>query len=292
MRTTSALAICVALLLAGHRLVPDIAGVGTLLDSFLPWVGVAIPALAVLALVLRSGIGAASVLVPVLVWTVMFGPAFFQNSPTGTADLRVVTQNLSVDNKQAATTAKELVDSGADVVAVQELTDKAVPVLTAAYPYQLRVGTVGLWSRYRITDSERVDLNIGWTRGVRAEIATPRGQVTVYSVHLGSIRLGSADQRDRTLDALAARVRADPSARLVVLGDLNTASTDRAFSTLVPPLSEAKSGLGFTWPSAFPLTRPDHVLYRGLTAVGSDVLHTTGSDHLAAGASLCLTTRE
>jgi vancomycin resistance protein VanJ len=38
-------------------------------------------------------------------------------------------------------------------------------------------------------------------------------------------------------------------------------------------------GLGFTWPAVFPLTRPDHVLARGLTPVSDQALAAGGSDH-------------
>ena len=107
----------------------------------------------------------------------------------------------------------------------------------------------------------------------------------------GPPRLGPAGHtatRDETLAALASTVRADHAPRLVVLGDLNTATTDRVFGPLTRLLRDAQAdagqGFGFTWPAELPVTRPDHVLYRGLTPTAAGVLHTPDSDHRAVTA--------
>ena len=59
---------------------------------------------------------------------------------------------------------------------------------------------------------------------------------------------------------------------------------------LTPPLTDAQpaagDGFGFTWPAEFPITRPDHILFRGMTATEAGVAPATGSDHRAAVASL------
>jgi vancomycin resistance protein VanJ len=74
----------------------------------------------------------------------------------------------------------------------------------------------------------------------------------------------------------------------VVLGDLNTAPTDRVFTPLTRLLRDAQAdagrGFGFTWPASVPVTRPDHVLYRGLTPTDAGVLRTPASDHRAVTA--------
>ncbi|WP_189059155.1 endonuclease/exonuclease/phosphatase family protein [Longimycelium tulufanense] len=282
------LAVAVAALLLGHRLVPDIAGIGTVLDSFLPWLGLAVPVLVLLALLARSGRGAVAVLLPALVWAVMFGPDLLP-AKGGPYDLRVATQNLYAGNPQAARTATELAATKSDLIAVEEMTDNnrtaVAQVLDPQYPYRAAIGTIGLWSRYPILDSRPVDLGLSWTRALRARVDTPNGEIAVYVAHLGSLRLGQSEQRDRSLNRLAAAVRQDDARRLLVVGDLNTASTDRHMSVLTDLLSDgqrAGSGLGFTWPSSFPATRIDHILYRGVTAVDAGVVRTTGSDHAAA----------
>ncbi|KAA2264970.1 endonuclease [Solihabitans fulvus] len=289
-------AVLLGLLLGAHQLVPDVGGLGTAIDSFLPWLGLGVPVLGVLALVRRSRVGAVALLVPVLVWGAMFGPALVRGPAGGSADLRVVSQNVFAGNTEPEATAADLIKADADVVGLQEIAytarERLLPALDDAYPLHVTMGTVGLWSRYPILDSRPVDLGLGWTRALRATVRTPQGELVVYVAHLGSIRLGSTGERDGTLRALAAAVNADPASKVLVLGDLNTASTDRALGRAMPSLQEAQneagSGLGFTWPAAFPLTRPDHVLYRGLTATDAGTLHTRGSDHRAATAGLRL----
>jgi vancomycin resistance protein VanJ len=119
-------------------------------------------------------------------------------------------------------------------------------------------------------------------------VAAPEGDLAVYVVHLGSARAGHTATRDETVAALAATVRADPADRLVVLGDLNTATTDRVFDPLTRLLGDAQAaagqGFGFTWPAELPVTRPDHVLYRGLTPTTAGVVRTPDSDHRAVTA--------
>ncbi|MGA8113159.1 MAG: endonuclease/exonuclease/phosphatase family protein [Actinocatenispora sp.] len=287
-----AASLLVAALLAGHRLVPAAGGLGTLVDSFLPWLGVLVLPLALAALLARSRLGLVALLAPVLVWSVTFGAAFLPQR-AGTGQFRVVSQNVDADNTQPATTAADLANTRAGLVAVQELNSQVVPqVLDRTYRHHVTVGTVGLWSRYPITRTGPVDLGLGWNRALRAQVDTEWGQLAVYVVHLASVRPGVDGMRDRTLSRLTSQVRQDPAAHLLVLGDLNTASTDRQLGQLVPPLHDAQRdagwGLGFTWPTQFPVTRPDQLLYRGLTATSASVIRTAGSDHRATTAEFRL----
>jgi vancomycin resistance protein VanJ len=99
----------------------------------------------------------------------------------------------------------------------------------------------------------------------------------------GASRLSSYE-RDHTLRTLAATVAAVSADRMIVAGDLNTATTDRtlaAFAGMRDTQTDAGRGFGFTWPSAFPLTRPDHILQRGMTTRRSWVVVAPGSDHRA-----------
>lgn len=283
-------ALLVAALLAGHGLVPDRRGLGTVTDSYLPWFGLAVLPVAVVAFAARSRAGVAALLVPVLVWAVMFG-GWWLPKGGGERQFRVVTQNVDAANPDPARTARQLVDTGADLVAVEELNDdRAAEVLDRTYPHRVRVGTVGLWSRFPVRASRPLDLGLGWPRALRADVGTTWGTLTVYVVHLASIRPGQDDARDASLLRLSDTVRADRASRLLLVGDLNTASTDRQLKHLVPPLVDAQRaagyGFGFTWPNGVAMTRPDQVLFRGLTATGASVADTDGSDHRGAVADL------
>ena len=206
------------------------------------------------------------------------------------ASVRVASQNLRVGNPDPAATVGALAGDGPDLIGLQEVADgdRVAPVLAGRYPHRAVVSTVALWSRWPIREAHGIDTGLGWDRALRAVVAAPRGDLTVYVVHLGSARAGHTATRDQTVAALADAVRADPAERLVVLGDLNTATTDRVFDPLTRLLrdaqAEAGQGFGFTWPAELPVTRPDHVLYRGLTPTTARVLHTPDSDHRAVTA--------
>ncbi|GAA1647510.1 teicoplanin resistance protein VanJ [Nocardia ninae] len=281
--TLASAAALLAALLVAPRLLPETGGFRQLVSSFLPWLIVPTLLLALVALCAASKVGLVAVLAPILAWTVIFVPELVDRphgEPSPDA-LRVATQNLGANG-----TADELTDAA--VISVQELTDRNRTAVAAAldphHPHVATVGTVGLWSRYPLSDIERLDLGQGWARALRATLETPTGNVTVYAVHLGSIRFNDTDARNHTLSTLTDLVHRDPADRLLVLGDLNTASTDPQLSALA--LHDVRSGLGFTWPADFPLTRPDHILTRGFTPRAATVHHTPGSDHRAATATL------
>ncbi|WP_245718855.1 endonuclease/exonuclease/phosphatase family protein [Micromonospora rhizosphaerae] len=284
------LAVLLAALLAGHRAVPNVHGIGSLLDSATPLLGLAVPLLAIAALLRRSRRALAAVLVPTVVWVALYGGAWLPpaagDAPTA---LRVASQNLRSGNPDPAATVDALARTKADLIALQEVDDDRIDAaLRERYPHRAAVSTVALWSRWPIRDSTGVDTGLGWTRALRAVVAAPQGDLVVYVVHLGSARAGHTATRDETLAALAATVRDDHAPRLIVLGDLNTATTDRVFAPLTRLLRDAQAdagqGFGFTWPSELPVTRPDHVLYRGLTPTAAGVLRTPDSDHRAVTA--------
>jgi vancomycin resistance protein VanJ len=285
--------IVVAAVLAGHQLIPALGGFTPVLESMLPWVGLAVPLLLFAAALARSTVAAAASLVPGVVWAAMFGSTLFRTPPGGPSDLAVGTVNVGVRNNASGeavrTIAKDL-----DLLAAQELTvgGPAARQLNKMFKYHYPVSTVGLWSRYPITQTKPLDVGLGWPRALRAVVDTPKGKVTVYVMHLASARPGHTASRDASLAHARKLLDADTSKRILVLGDLNTATTDRGMRGLTPPLSDAQSvageGFGFTWPSEFPITRPDHILFKGMEATEAGVAPATGSDHRAAMASFRL----
>ncbi|MFK3979821.1 endonuclease/exonuclease/phosphatase family protein [Micromonospora sp. NPDC050397] len=285
-------ALVLAAIIAGHRLIPNVAGIGSMVDSGVPFLGVGIPLLALAALLRRSRLALLAVLVPTLVWAGLFGTAWLPSGAGGDPTFRVASQNLRVDNPAPVATVTTLAGTDPDLIGLQEVggdsRESVARALRDRYPYQVAESTVALWSRFPVREHVGVDTGLGWNRALRAVVETPRGDVAVYVVHLGSARAGDTATRDRTVAALAATLRREPAPRLIVLGDLNTASTDRAMAPLTDLLSDAQAdagrGLGFTWPASMPVTRPDHVLYRGLTAASANVLRTPASDHRAVTA--------
>jgi vancomycin resistance protein VanJ len=291
------LALLLALVMLLHSRIPNTVGnLGSLIETFLPWLGVLVPVLLVLGLVRRSATALIAVVLPVLVWLNLFGGLLFDRSGTG-GDLMVATHNVNADNPDPSGTARDVAASGADVLALEELKASAVPVyekaLASTYKYHKVVGTVGLWSKYPMTGVRAVDLQLGWERAMRATVATPAGQVAVYVAHMPSVRVKvasgfTARQRDTSANALGEAIAREKLPRVVLLGDLNGTMNDRSLNAVTSQLRStqgaAGSGFGFSWPASFPMARIDQIMVRGMKPVSSWTLPRTGSDHLPVAA--------
>lgn len=285
----------VALLLAGRLLIPGDPGV--FLDSGLPWVGVLILPAALGALLLRSRAGGAVIGLSALVWALLFVPAYVpglgasNGSDTGAGRLTVATLNIGADNPDPCGALRGVSGWGADVVAVEEVAGPAECASSAlgADGTWIRQGTVGLWSRHPVDETAPLDIAVGMTRGLRATVHAPGGDVAVLVGHVASLRPRSVGQRDASLGALAAAAEAEGGGPVVVAGDLNTAATDRAmeaFDGFGEVQRAAGWGPGFTWPASAPMVRLDHVFYRDMAARGAEVHEVPGSDHRGVVAEL------
>ncbi|MGW5060947.1 endonuclease/exonuclease/phosphatase family protein [Streptomyces sp. NPDC004096] len=287
------------LVMLGHSRVPDRVGhLGSLIETFLPWTGLAVPLLLLCAAVRRSATAAVAVLLPAVVWSSLFGGTLLDKRAAG-ADLTVVTHNVNEHNPHPGHTARVLAASGADVLALEELGEATAAyrtALAADYPYHSIHGTVGLWSRYPLADTRTVDI-APWPRALRATVRTPEGPVAVYVAHLLSVRFSAAsgfgtDARDAAARRLAAALRAEPLPRIVLLGDFNGTTDDRALAAVTSRLRSAQeesgAGFGLSWPASFPVARIDHILVRGMEPRSAWTLPATGSDHLPVAASVRL----
>ncbi|MCZ0208926.1 endonuclease/exonuclease/phosphatase family protein [Streptomyces sp. UMAF16] len=299
----TALALLLALVMLVHAHIPNAVGnLGSLTETFLPWLGLAIPVLLVLGVVRKSAIALIAVLLPAIVWLNLFGGLLTDKAGSG-GDLMVATHNVNADNPDPAATATGVAASGADVLALEELPASAVPVyekaLAPAYKHHAVVGTVGLWSRYPMTDVRAVDIKLGWKRAMRATLTTPEGPVAVYVAHLPSVRVKieagfTARQRDKSADALGEAIADEPLRRVVLLGDLNGTMNDRSLNAVTSQLRStqgaAGSGFGFSWPASFPMARIDQIMVRGAEPESSWTLPRTNSDHLPVAARVKLDT--
>ncbi|MFC0041414.1 endonuclease/exonuclease/phosphatase family protein [Actinomadura rayongensis] len=310
----AALAVLLGLMLLLHAWIPNAIGnVGSLVETFLPWFGLFVPVLLAGALWRRSASAVVALLVPVLAWLHLFGGLLGDRTHAG-GDLMLASHNVGAANPDPAGTARRLAASGADVLALEEITYTARGVyekeLAKTYPYHTAQGTVGLWSRLPLTDVRPVDTamdagplgamkptseKMTYNRALRATVATPHGPLAVYVAHLGSIRVNPragfwTGARNRNLDALGHALAAEKNPRTVLLGDLNGTVDDRSFAPLTAHLRSAQtkagSGFGFTWPAEFPMVRIDQVLVRGVRPTSSWVLPATGSDHLPVAARI------
>ncbi|MFB9602180.1 endonuclease/exonuclease/phosphatase family protein [Streptomyces roseofulvus] len=297
----AAVAVALTLLMALHAQIPNRVGnLGSLTETFLPWLGLFVPVLLLLALLRRSATALIALLLPAVVWLNLFGGLVADKSASG-GDLTVATHNVNADNPDPAGTARQLAASGADVLALEELKADMVPVyereLAEKYPYHSVQGTVGLWSRLPLRDPRPVDIHMGWTRAMQATVVAPQGELRVYVAHLPSVRVNldagfTANQRDLSADALGEAIASDRAQRIVLLGDLNGTMNDRALNAVTAQLRStqgaAGDGFGFSWPASFPMARIDQILVRGVEPVSSWALPETRSDHLPLAARITL----
>ncbi|MFE3885657.1 endonuclease/exonuclease/phosphatase family protein [Streptomyces lydicus] len=294
------LAVLVGLLMMLHSQIPNTVGnLGSLLETFLPWLGLCVPLLFVVAVLRRSATALVALVLPAFAWISLFGGQITDKSGNG-GNLTVATHNVNAENPDPASTARDIVASDADVVALEELTGDALPVyrqgLAKAYPYHTVQGTVGLWSKRPLSDAKPVDLKMGWTRALRATVTAADGQkFAVYVAHLPSVRVKvaagfTANQRDGSAAALGKAIAADPEKKAVLLGDLNGTMNDRSLAPVTSQMRSAQGaagdGFGFTWPAAFPMARIDQIMMKGMDPVKAWVMPETGSDHLPVAATV------
>jgi vancomycin resistance protein VanJ len=279
--------------------VPDSFGnLGSLLESFLPWVGVAIPVLLVAALVRRSATALVVLLVPTLIWFNLFG-ALLTDKSGGAYDFTVVQHNVWAYNKDIPGTVRNMEAADPDIISLVEVSATELPQfesgLAKEYPYRAVEGTVGLWSKYPLSGTEPVDIKIGWVRALRTTVETPQGAVAVYVAHMPSVRVNfdggfTANERDVSAEALGQALSSETLPRVILLGDLNGTMNDRSLAPITSQMRSAQgsagAGFGFSYPAEFPMTRIDQILTRGVTPTDAWTLPRDGSDHLAIAAHI------
>lgn len=282
-------------LMVFHQQVPDVLGLGLVVDNLAPWLGLGVVLLFLLSLAAGGRGTFLMLLVPALAWSLSFGgqvlPAT-QRVPV--QPLTVATQNVHGQHEVDA--ALTLARSGAAVIALQEMGPgrdvEVARALDASHPHYYSVGTVGVWSSYPLSDAQPLDLGLEWSRALRLDVRTDSGSVRFYTVHAASARPTGHADRDMMLANLAEYLARDPSGSIVVAGDFNATATDRHFGPLAGQLDRVAYsgwGLALTWPRApFPVLGIDHVLTRGVQHASLQRVEAGESDHLALLAELDL----
>lgn len=292
--TVILLCLGLAALMAFHQQIPDVAGLGLILDNLAPWLGLGILVLLLMTIAVGGRGTYVALLVPTVVWGVLFGPESLPSAAVDGQDTLVVaSQNVHQD---AVTSARALADSGAEVITLQELGEGQIDLVTdelkPSHPYYYSVSTVGLWSSYPLSNPEPLDLGLGWDRALRADVETGSGPVRVYAVHAASARPTGHDERDTMLASLADYVEKDPSSKVIAAGDFNATSTDRHFAPVAEQLDDVHYsawGPAMTWPrSPFAMLGIDHVMVRGIAGTSLERIPAGDSDHYALRASVDL----
>ncbi|MGW0732508.1 endonuclease/exonuclease/phosphatase family protein [Streptomyces sp. NPDC002851] len=301
-RVLAALAVLTAGLLAFHRAVPNSVGrLGSVLEAFLPWLGLVVVVLLGVALLRRSATALVALLLPVAAWTYVFGGLLLPGAKAGAHDLVVVQHNVSDENADPAGTARALADAEPDLIALEELVPAALPVyektLARDFPYHTVWGTVGLWSKHPLSGARLLDIKPrgiaeSWNRGLRAVVHTPHGEIAAYVAHLPSVRIRASGlasaRRDESASMLGKALASERLKTVILLGDLNGTVDDRGLAPLTSRMNVAERGFAFSFPAAFPLVRIDQVVARSATVGDIRTLPATGSDHLPVAARIAL----
>lgn len=175
------LALCSVLLtvvLVLHSDIPNTIGnTGSLIETFLPWFGLFVPVLLILGLLRRSATAVIALVLPVAVWLNLFGGLLFADKSGRRRRPHRRHAQRQRGQPRPAGTAQQVSRLGADILALQELPSGKVEAyedaLADRYPHHSVQGTVGLWSKYPVTDSSPVDIKLGWTRAMSATVTTP-----------------------------------------------------------------------------------------------------------------------
>jgi len=261
-------------------------------------------------------------LVPgVIAFALLYGPMLLPKQPAqataGSTPLVIYTHNLHALTDGLAGIEAEIRASGADVVALQELTEPAADFLAAAlsdlYPVQALhpVGETthgaGILSRWPLRDIET------WVTSMvqmRATVDGPGGAFAFYNLHPPPPRwfLQPFDATDRATAVNEALRRASAETLPVILaGDFNLTDQTGDYQTInnagfQDAFRAAGWGLGLTFADfgglfkplslAPPFIRIDYVFGGpGFTPLSASVGAAAGSDHYAVRAEWAVNER-
>lgn len=235
-----------------------------------------------------------------LLWT--YVPRYLPTAPpqVDAVDVRVLTANLffgQADPAAFVTLARET----ADIVAVQELTPQSAAGLSAAgmdnaFPYRVLLPGdsafgIGLWSRYQIVHSGRIEGYAFPIVGARVRIPGVRVDATVLSLHLVGPWPTPIDGWRSDIAGLPATLRDVGSSAgagaVLVAGDFNATADMAPFRRLLDEGyadagADAGAGLVRTYPGRGqwpPLIGIDHILTKNSSAVTAQTVVVPGADH-------------
>lgn len=246
------------------------------INSIAPYLFLPVPLVLVGGLLARRwGLVVAS-LVPVAIFVMLFGQLFVPRTmrvdavPPGTPTLTVMTYNLHAHNEGFDAVANAIVEAGADIVALQELSqpmaDALYQRLSDRYPYSDLIpnsgwGGLGVFSTVPLRVKQQ---RMGGTGRRNPQVLTlelPWGESTFINVHNLSIPrtlpdwpseiTNSLRQRERVAQAISDFAR-QRSAPIIAVGDFNTTERSSAYETVAAVLAdswrEAGVGFGHTFP--------------------------------------------
>ena len=169
------------------------------------------------------------------VWLI-YSPAHWLTPFTGavTVDEHPAQADLYIGHPTNSEAAQDLLAADADVMALEEITTADLKIykkeFAAKYPHVVARGTVALWSKYPVEESESVDVGFAWTRalGGRGQYAAGQGRST-SRISRRSGSAPAASPRTSATTRSSNSVSRSPQEKLagvVVMGDFNGTAND------------------------------------------------------------------
>lgn len=231
----------------------------------------------------------------VLIWPVVSHgapPDVDDGAPT----LRIAFANTYFENERTGDVADALLDEGADLVAMAELTvaqERALEATGAFAEYPYRVGTaetdrdgIALYSRIPFVRADARDL--GSAAGIDAVVELDGEEIRVLVVHPPTgVHQSDLDDWRADLETLGRTLDA-ADGPTVVVGDFNASRWHPAFRDLLDRTGfhDAHEWLGRGFSTSWPVdglippfVRIDHALLSGLSPTDLADVETPGSDH-------------
>lgn len=246
------------------------------INSIAPYLFLPVPVVLVVGLLARRWGLFVAALVPTVVFVLLFGPLFVPRDmkvpavPAGSPSITVVSHNLHAWNEDADGIAASLIASGADVIALQELSAEMAAALERRlmeqYPYNdlvLRAGWdgLGVFSRVPVTPvHERI---AGGSRNPQVmTLHLDWGEATLINVHNLSIPRTLPDwpteiaysvaHRERVARGIAEYASRDDATPIIAAGDFNTTSRSTAYELVTADLKDSWVEAGFGFGTTFP----------------------------------------
>lgn len=264
--------------------------------AFTPWVALGSVAALAVALLLRAWSVAVVAALTVLAFAfVLAGRALPDDQPVPSGrEITIVSQNMFAGGADPDELMRVVRNSGADVLAMQELTPEAVAALRArglerVLPHHIdesrwAVAGAGLWSREPIVQVRFKRQPMHWPS---PEAAVPKFGVQIRSLHPNPpLKPSIVGSWKTDLAGLPATPGAHGLPRILV-GDFNATLDNRQLREVidrgyVDAADAVGEGLSLTWPNGNGAMAIDHLLVdRRVRVLSFGTVRVSGTDHRA-----------
>lgn len=277
------------------------------LITYMPQLPLGIPIFISLALSIRAGkrrVILLNIVIMIVFVVVFMGFNFGFGKHADSAQICVMTWNVHGGINNAQNVLSVIEQNSPDAVFLQEVDDFSPLIigLKANGWNVVKAYDVAVASRHALASpSTFLLLPDSGRRALVTKMSAPGGWLNLVCVHFGSDVSGAPQSRSKThlcgnIESRSVQVRnlieKTKKSRTIIAGDFNMPPRGVVYYRLArrfPNTSAAELGLGYTYPSRFPLLRIDHILTTpDLHPMSCKTVTTRASDHLPVVARIAL----